>query len=248
MSGYTSFAKYYDALTANVDYSKRAENLSRFIRENTRDAKLVLDLACGTGSLSFALQGLGYEVIGADASSEMLSVAMQKNQDSRESILFLNQQMEELDLYGTVDATICALDSINHIESEERLLTVFKKVSLFTNPGGLFIFDVNTQYKHRDILGGNVFVYDLPEVYCCWQNAYCEKTGRVDITLDFFSACEDGRYSRETESFSEWPYEDEILSNIIKKAGFLHIETLDGDTFSPPRKNTQRLVYITKKK
>lgn len=254
MSGYGHFARYYDVLTENVDYLGRAEAFDRLMREysdikvDSCERGLVLDLACGTGSLSVMLAGLGYEVIGADSSAAMLSVAAQKNFDIPGGrVMFLNQRMEELDLFGTVDAAICALDSINHIGSVQDLLTVFKRVSLFTNPGGLFIFDVNTIYKHREVLGYNSFIYDLPEVCCCWQNEFYPESSRVDITLDFFTPCGNGLYTRETESFSEWFYSGEVLLDSLCRAGFEHLLTLDGDTFAPAVETTQRLLYVARK-
>lgn len=262
MSGYGCFARYYDALTENVDYPARAKALSGIIRRYMPEASLILDLACGTGSLTFELAGLGYEVIGADVSAEMLSVAMAKMASAKAStktplpdkngghgrqVLFLNQSMDRLDLYGTVDATVCVLDSVNHIRGEQALLAAFKKVALFTNPAGLFLFDANTPRKHRDVLGNNAFVYDLPDVFCCWQNAYHEDGGRVDITLDFFAPQENGSYTRETERFSEWAYSDAVLLELLGKAGFSPLETLDGDTFGPPEESSQRLLHVAKK-
>lgn len=250
MNGYGCFARYYDALTENVDYPARAKAFDGIIRRHMPGASLILDLACGTGSLSFALAGLGYDVIGADASAEMLSAAMAKDKSGEieTQVLFLNQSMDKLDLYGTVDATVCALDSVNHVGSEDELLAAFKKVALFMNPGGMFLFDANTPHKHRDVLGSNVFVYDLPEVFCCWQNAYHAARDRVDITLDFFAPLEDGRYIREIERFSEFAYSGGVLLGMLEKAGFSHLQTLDGDTFGPPEEDSQRLLYVAMKK
>lgn len=255
MSGYGCFARYYDALTKNVDYAIRAGELDKIIRRYVPQASLVLDLACGTGSLSFSLAGLGYEVIGVDSSADMLSAAMAKSavdektkeQSRANRVMFLNQRMDRLDLYGTVDATVCMLDSLNHVGSEKTLLAAFKKVSLFTNPGGVFVFDVNTHHKHREVLGGNTFVYDLPDVFCCWQNVYNKDNCRVDITLDFFAESGDGRYTRETEKFSEWAYPEEFWLGLLEQAGFLHLETIDGDTFGQPQESSQRLLYVAKK-
>lgn len=248
MKGYGCFARYYDALTANVDYPARARAFDGIIRRYAPEAALLLDLACGTGSFSFALAELGYDVIGADASAGMLSAAMDKlaaaENGGETRVMFLNQSMDKLDLYGTVDATVCALDSVNHIGGEEALLAAFKKVALFTNPGGVFLFDANTPYKHREILGDNAFVYDMPEVFCCWSNEHHENRDRVDITLEFFSAAGNGRYTRETERFSEWAYSGAFWHGLLEKAGFSHVQTLDGDTFGPPQENSQRLLYV----
>lgn len=244
---YRSFARFYDALTRDVDYRARAAFFDSLIRRYGKNAKIVLDLACGTGSLSIELAALSYDVIGADASAEMLSLALQKTVETGHKILYLHQAMDELDLYGTVDVTVCALDSINHIASVDALDAVFAKVSLFTNPAGLFIFDVNTAYKHRQILGDNVFVRDLPEVFCVWQNSYSAADGSVDMALDFFEPRPDGSYQRYGERFSEYVYSDEVLRSLMRKNGFKHMQTLEGDSLFPASQTAERLVYIAKK-
>lgn len=247
MDGYHAFARYYDALTRNVDYRRRAEFFDELIRRYQKETGLLLDLACGTGSLALALADRGYDVICADASEEMLSVALKKTYASPHRILYLHQAMDELDLYGTVDVVICALDSINHIADEELLLKSFQKISLFMNPNGLFIFDVNTPYKHRQVLADNTFIYDTPEVFCVWQNAYHPQRDRVDITLDFFAHDESGRYVRETEAFSEWIYPDQTLKELLVKTGFKPMQILEGDKFAQISANAERLVYVAKK-
>lgn len=247
MSAYSSFAKYYDLLTKNVDYGARAAYFDALIRRYLQSADNVLDLACGTGSLAIEMLKRGYEMTGADASAEMLTEALQKTYAMEKKILFLHQAMDELDLYGTVDVTICALDSLNHVEHLQTLSEAFKRVALFTNPGGLFIFDVNTAYKHREVLGDNTFVYDLPEVFCVWQNQRGAERNRVDIALDFFAPQPDGGYLRAREAFSEWIYTDAELRELLCEAGFKHLQTFEGDTFSAASEHAERLVYVAKK-
>ncbi|MDE6777239.1 MAG: class I SAM-dependent methyltransferase, partial [Oscillospiraceae bacterium] len=147
---YTNFAEFYDSLTRNVNYAKRAERLHYLIQEYIQtdtDGKLLLDLACGSGSLSEELAKLGYDVIGVDNSPAMLNQAMQKKFASNLPIQYLCQDMRELDMFGTMDITVCMLDSLNHLDSLEEIQKVFQKVSLFAQPKGLFIFDMNTLYK-----------------------------------------------------------------------------------------------------
>ncbi|MDE6708046.1 MAG: class I SAM-dependent methyltransferase, partial [Oscillospiraceae bacterium] len=147
---YTNFAEFYDNLTKNVNYAKRAERLhyliQKYIQTDT-DGTLLLDLACGSGSLSEELAKLGYDVIGVDNSPAMLNQAMQKKFASNLQIQYLCQDMRELDMFGTIDITVCMLDSLNHLDSLEDIQKVFQKVSLFAQPKGLFIFDMNTLYK-----------------------------------------------------------------------------------------------------
>ena len=168
MSGYGRFACYYDKLTENVDYGKIAARCHELIKRYSSEHEVVLDLACGTGSLSEALARLDYDVVGVDLSDQMLEEAMDKRYESGLNIQYLMQDMTELDLYGAVDAVVCVLDSINHLENEEAVRKTFECVSKFTCDGGLFIFDVNTVYKHRVILADNAFCYDLDGLFCAW--------------------------------------------------------------------------------
>lgn len=245
MSEYLFFARFYDRLTFNVDYPARAAYFDRLIRRRTaRPVEILLDLGCGTGSLAAALSGLGYDLICADASAGMLSVAASKAYSGKPP-LFLRQPMEELDLYGTVDACVCALDTVNHLDGVGALEQAFGRVSLFLAPGGVFIFDVNTAYKHRRVLADNAYVYETPEVYCVWRN-HCRENGDVEITLDFFTQ-EEGSYTRNTECFVERLFSPAQLENALKKAGLTLLEVLEGDTQHPPGETAQRAVYVAQK-
>lgn len=245
MSGYRDFAGFYDRLTEDVDYTARAAYFHRLIQRYAPPGKLLLDLACGTGSLSLALSKLGYDVIGVDGSYEMLSVAMGKK--GEEPVLFLCQDMDKLDLYGTVDVTVSALDSLNHITQPGQLQAVFDRVSLFTNPGGLFLFDMNTPFKHQEILADNAFVYDLDQLYCVWQNDLDEDGKNVTIHLDFFVPEEDGRYSRWEEEIQERAYTQEEVRGFVERAGLELLEVFHEDSQESPRPDSQRLVYLARK-
>ncbi|MBQ6707781.1 MAG: class I SAM-dependent methyltransferase, partial [Clostridia bacterium] len=147
MTEYDIFSRFYDELTENVEYKKRAEYVNRLIKENCPDAEIVVDLACGTGSLTVELAGMGYEMIGVDCSVQMLSEAQNKAYDSDGNIMFLCQRMQELDLYGTVDAVVCMLDSINYLTEDGDLEKVFAHCHNYLNDDGLLIFDINSEYK-----------------------------------------------------------------------------------------------------
>ena len=237
--GYYSFAKVYDNLTFNVEYEKRAEYIKKILSENGCENGILLDLACGTGTLSKYLASFGYDMILADSSPEMLSFARKKLPDS----LILCQSMTELDLYGTINAAVCSLDSINHLLKPLDVKKAFQKVSLFTEKGGVFVFDVNTVYKHEKILANNVFVYETDDIYCVWQNTYRQKSRTTDINLDFF-VLKNGRYDRFTESFSERAYNIEDIVQWLEEAGFTVKNIYDDMTFSLPKENSQR-VYIS---
>lgn len=245
MSGYHGFAGWYDLLTENVPYQVRGEYFDGILRRFGVEPGVLLDLACGTGTLSMVMEDLGWDVIGVDSSEEMLTQAMNKKIASGNNILYLCQDMRELDLYGTVDACICALDSLNHVTSPEDVLQIFRRVAAFLEPGGLFVFDVNTPYKHEHILSGQTFIYDYDEVYCSWQNSECHD-GIIDITLDLFSLEEDGTYYRETEEFSERAYGQEELTSLLRQAGLECFAVYGDDSLSPPGEETQRAVYVAR--
>lgn len=250
MSGYGSFAKHYDALTQNVDYNRRAGYFDTLIRRYSvlgENNSLLLDLACGTGSLSLELAALGYDVIGADVSVDMLSIAMQKAAESPYRLMFLHQAMDKLDLYGTVGVIVCALDSLNHLAGEKELSAVFAKVSLFTEPSGLFLFDVNTAYKHREILGNNAYIFELEGLFCAWRNTYHSQHHRVEIHLDFFEKTGGGTYSRTSEEFSERIFSQNTLNELLGQNGFKILAVYGDDSLDPPGETTQRLVYVAQK-
>ncbi|MBO4338595.1 MAG: class I SAM-dependent methyltransferase [Clostridia bacterium] len=242
---YSSFAKVYDALTKNVGYEKIAERICSLLRENGVGKGLLLDNACGTGTLSVLLSKAGYDVIAADKSAEMLSAAMEKNAEENAGILFLNQSMTGLDLYGTIKACVCTLDSINHLENFDEVTAAFEKVSLFTEKDGVFIFDVNTLYKHKKVLENNIFIYDEKDIYCVWQN---ELDGdSVNISLDFFTKDKSGEVIRTNEFFTETAYELEEIEKALEKAGFSVINIFDDYTDSPVTDTTERAVFVCKK-
>ena len=165
MKSYSVFAQYYDELTENVEYSRRAEYLLELIRRLGHQPGLTLDLACGTGSLTLELYRRGVDIYGVDGSVEMLSEARMKCAEAGADILFLCQKMQSLDLYGTVKTAVCTLDSLNHLKNREELQQVLSKVSFFMDPGGYFLFDMNTLYKHQVLLGNETYVYEMEDVY-----------------------------------------------------------------------------------
>lgn len=246
MGNYAVFAQFYDALTANVGYARRAEYFLDLLKKQGHAPGLTLDLACGTGSLTLELFRRGVDVYGIDGSVEMLSEARMKCAEEGADILFLCQKMQSLDLYGTVDTVICSLDSLNHLDGREELQQAFEKVSFFMNPGGYFLFDLNTIYKHEKVLGNNTFVYDVGPVYCVWQNRYTAGSGRVDIQLDFFER-EGKLYRRSREHFSEFACPIEDVFAMLEKAGFTDVQAYDELTFDPPRDDSQRLVFAARK-
>ncbi len=247
MSRYSAFARFYDNLTSNIDYKKHSEYYVEIIERFGGERNgILLDLACGTGSLSEKMSEAGFDVIGVDFSQEMLSIAIDKKIESGLDVQYLCQDMTRLDMFGTVDVTICALDSLNHLDGMSSVQRVFERVSLFSNPDALFIFDMNTIFKHRNVLSDNIFLYDTPEVYCVWENEYSEKDSRVDISLTFFE-CIDGCYKRSSERFFEKAYDaDEILAS-LEKAGFEVLATYDYMTTCPFNDNSEKITFVARK-
>ncbi len=242
MGNYDFFAMYYDSLTKNVDYAGRADYISELLRLYNHDAGITLDLACGTGSLTLELYKRGYDVYGVDNSVSMLTVAKDKTYDAGADILFICQNMQDIDLYGSVNTVVCALDSINHLKNEEDILKTFKKVNLFMEPGGVFVFDFNTPYKHRHVLNNHIFIYDTPDVYCVWKNKLNEKTLQVSVSLDFFGKV--GKvYERSSERFSEITFETSKVVSMLKEAGFSDIRTFEDMTFDEPNNKTERITF-----
>ena len=245
---YGIFSEFYDALTANVSYGTVAQVLSSLLTRYGKGRGLLLDLACGTGSVSVRLAEKGYEVIGVDLSPEMLSEAQNKAYSAGQNILFLCQDMTALDLYGTVDAAVCTLDGLCHLPDEDSLSATLQKVSLFMNPGGVFLFDVNSVYKHRAVLGNNTFVYDTDDVYCVWQNTLLSDGVTVQMDLDFFEPVSDaGDYVRQSERFTERAYPKETLEAMLKKAGFTVLDVFDGYSGKPAHDTSERLLFAVRK-
>ncbi|MGN1315946.1 MAG: class I SAM-dependent DNA methyltransferase [Acutalibacteraceae bacterium] len=244
---YSSFASFYDELTKNVDYKKRADYIGEILAKfNIKDG-LLLDLACGTGSLSVEFSKMGFEVIATDASPDMLMEAGNKAMEENENILFLCQKMQETDLYGTVRAIVCSLDSINHLENAGELRKTFQVLKNFIDDGGIMVFDVNTVYKHRNILGNNTFVYDEKDVYCVWQNSLCSDGVTVGINLDFFAKEKNGLYNRYTENFKEIAFTDEEITEAVESAGFKIVEKYAELGFNKPEEDTQRIYYVVRR-
>ena len=244
---YDNFSRFYDMLTDNVEYEKRADYFCRLLSLCGIKSGILLDLGCGTGSMSVKMVQRGFDVIGVDSSIGMLNAARQKAFENETEVLLLNQSMQEIDLYGTVDCAICVLDGINHLADAGQVKRAFKKVSLFMNKGGAFAFDVNTIHKNKNILADNVFVYELENLFCTWQNNYNESDNSVDISLDFFEE-EDGVYYRSCESFTEQAYELADIKKWLEEAGFDVVGIFDDMTTDEVMPESERAVFLAKKK
>lgn len=248
MSSYNTFSYFYDRLTDDVDYRKRAALIIEVFKKWDKKPTLLLDLACGTGNFSVQFAKMGIDVIGVDRSEGMLSEAQKKNSGLKKPVLYLNQSGEELDLFGTVDGAVCCLDSLNHITDYESLKICISKVSLFLEPGCLFVFDVNTVYKHREILANNSFRIRRRGVDCLWTNRLLDDGVTVEVNLDFtYKIGLLGKKESASESFCERAYSETEIEAALQEAGF-KIEAVYGEnTMLPPSENSQRNLYVARK-
>ncbi len=251
MGGYGVFSSFYDRLMSDVDYEGRAAYLL-WLFQRFRPQKppaTLLDLACGSGGVTLPLAAAGVDMIGVDGSEEMLAEARAKAERRGLAPLLLCQDMRELDLYGTVDGAVCTLDSLNHLCHTAELREVFRRLHLFIEPGGLFLFDVNTPYKHRTVLADNAFVYEEEDFLCVWRNRLVERTCEVDMQLDFFVAQDkSGDYCRRfTDAVRERAYSERTLRRLLQKEGFEVLAVYADGTQAPPQPETERAVYVARR-
>ena len=241
MSSYHALAGTYDALTGDVGYEKRADFLEKLFEKSHIPVKTVLDLACGTGTMTWILTGRGYELIGVDASEEMLAAAMGKS-GSVEGVapIFLHQSMPKLDLYGTVDAAICCLDSLNYLTNPKDVQRTFARLHLFVAPGGVLIFDINTVEKLM-ALDGQVFLDETEDTYCVWRPEF--RRGICTYYMDLFQQQSDGSWEREFEMHRERAYTVEELTAWLTEAGFGEIRTYGDGKLRRPAEGEQRIYF-----
>lgn len=246
MSGYSQFASIYDRLMKDVDYEKRAKYVLSLFKKYSKRPTLLLDLACGTGKFSLIFAKENIEVIGVDSSEEMLGIAKENAMEAGLDILYLCQEAQKLDLFGTVDGAVCLMDSLNHITDKKELKEAIAKVSLFLEKDCLFIFDVNTIFKHKEILADNTFVFEEEGVFCVWQNSFQNENNSTDILLDFFVE-EDGVYERYSEDFSERAYSEAELKELLGDCGLNPIAVFGDLSFEKPKDEEERIFIIAQK-
>jgi len=247
MSSYHALAGSYDALTADVNYRKRAEYLDKLFQKYKLPVHTVLDLACGTGTLTCLLAEMGYEMIGVDGSEEMLAQAQQKAFDV-EGIrpIFLHQSMPKLDLYGTVEAAVSCLDSINYLTDPKDLERTLKRLHLFIAPSGLLVFDVNSVAK-MEALDGQVFLDEKEDAYCVWRASYHRRSKLLTYGMDLFQR-QGKLWKRSAEVHQERAYTIEELTAALTKAGFGQIHVYGDLKKSAPRPDEQRWIFTAVRK
>lgn len=240
---YNEFAYFYDEFNGEADYDALYRAVKeRFDAHGIRDG-IVADLGCGTGELTLMLTQAGYDMIGVDQSEEMLCVVRDKAEQLgiASGLLLLQQDILRLDLYGTIRAAVSTFDTFNHIPD---LDSTIRNAAFFMEEGGLLVFDMNTPYKHREILADNAFTIEGEDAVCVWQNRYEEDKARVQITIDIHYEDTDEDFH---EEFYEYTYPQEQIEALLVKHGFVLESVCDGEDFGPLRPDSQRYLFCAQK-
>ncbi len=241
MEAYTGFARVYDLFMDNVPYAEWSQYLAGLLQEHGITDGLVLDLGCGTGKMTRLLAQAGYDMIGADNSEEMLQAAREADGGAQD-ILYLLQDMREFELYGTVRAVVSICDSINYILEEEELL----QVNNYLDPGGIFIFDMNTLYKYRELLGETVICENRDEGSFIWENFYEEEGQTNQYDLTFFIREEDMRYCKYEETHVQRGYGTQQVESLLRQAGLEVLAVYDAYTKDPVREDSGRVCFVAR--
>ena len=245
MDAYHALAASYDRLTNDVDYEATVEFYMEILKREGYKPRTVVDLACGTGSVTAILARMGYPVLGIDMSEEMLTEAAMKTMDLEPMPRFVCQKLQELKLPRAVDMAVCALDSLDYVTDPADCKEAIQRVYKALNPGGIFIFDVNTPEKLR-AMDGQVFLDEDEDVYCVWRGEFDEKTNICTYWMDLFQR-QGAMWNRSYEEHREYAYSEEQLRGYLKEAGFTHVEVYADRKFEAPAEGEQRIYFKARK-
>ena len=250
MEAYSSFARVYDLFMDNVPYEEWSKYIIGLLNEYGISEGLMLDLGCGTGKLTRLLAKAGFDMIGVDNAEEMLEIAREAGYEDENvpDILYLLQDMREFELYGTVRAVVSICDSMKYILEEEDLLTVFKLVNNYLDPKGLFIFDLNTIYKYRELLGETTISENREEGSFIWDNYFDEEEQINEYDLTLFIREEGDLYRKYEETHYQRAYELETVKNLIEQAGMEFVAAYDAFTKEPVKADSERIYVIAREK
>ncbi len=247
MSGYQAIARVYDRLNADIDYEKWADDVEAVFDSFLEcRPELVLDLACGTGRMTYPLAARGYDMIGVDISADMLMRARSRQTD--EKILWLQQDMRDFELYGTVGAVVCCLDAVNCLTAKGDLERCFRTVHNYLDPDGLFLFDVNSPYKFENVFADNAYVLEDDGIYCGWQNYYDREKKICDFYLSVFEREKNGTYTRYDETQSERCYSEKQIKNALSASGFELIGIYGGSDMRERTESAERWYVVARAK
>lgn len=246
MEAYSEFAKVYDMFMDNINYEEWADYLKGCLAGYGIRDGLVLELGCGTGTMTELLAEAGFDMIGVDNSEEMLAEAMEKRVESGHDILYLLQDMQDFELYGTVGAVVSVCDCLNYILEEEELRQVFSLVNNYLDPGGIFVFDMNTVYKYQEMLGDATIAENREEGSFIWENHYDPESGINEYALALFIPREDGLYEKAEELHCQRAYPAETVKRLLAEAGLELLAVYDAYTYAEPGKESGRLTFVAK--
>lgn len=247
MEAYTDFALVYDTLMDNTPYEVWCERVVSILKESRIKNDIVLDLGCGTGTLTELLAKKGYDMIGVDLSYEMLSRAMEKREQSGLPILYLQQDMREFELYGTVKAVVSVCDSLNYLLEDEDVIETFKLVNNYLDPEGLFIFDFNTVHKYRDVIGDTTIAENREDCSFIWENYYHEEECINEYEVTFF--IKEGEYFRRfEETHYQRGYTVEEMKTFLIQAGMDFVSMKDADTWDEVTEESERICIVAKER
>lgn len=264
MQPYTGFASVYDMFMDNVPYDEWADYVHALLKKYQIENGLLLELGCGTGSMTRRMAQKGFDMIGIDYSEEMLQIAREKSIEGEDNILYLCQDMREFELYGTVAAVISVCDSMNYILTEEDLLQVFKLVNNYLDPHGLFIFDYDTQYAYKEVLGDNTIAENREEGSFIWENTFYEDEMVNEINLSLFipeqnpndaeevnkpyDNPDSGLYRKYEETHYRKAFPLETIKRLIEEAGMEWVAVYDALTENRPGSECERFYIIVREK
>lgn len=231
-----------------TDSKEEPKDLSEEALALLSERNLVLDLGCGTGTLTEMLAELGYDMMGIDMSYDMIQVAMEKREESGNDIMYLCQDMRELELYCTVGTIICICDSINYLLKPDEIVETLKRVNNYLFPKGLFIFDFNTDYKYREVIGNTTIAENREDCSFIWDNFYDAKTGINEYDLTIFVKEEDDLFRRFNEVHYQRGYSLGEMENLVKKAGLELVCAMDSDNDGPVSDMTERVLMVCREK
>ena len=246
MTGYGPLARRYDALTRDVDYAAWADYLEKHFARAGGEVRTVVDLACGTGSLTLLLAKRGYAVTGVDLSPDMLAVAADKCGALDPPPLLLCQDMSRLRLMEPADAVVCCLDSLNYVTRPAAVRRTFRRVWEALRPGGLFLFDIRTPDMLRG-MDGTVCLDETEDAYCVWRGDFSRKRNILTYGLDLFYAQPDGRWTREGELHEEYAYDPAELARWLAEAGFGKVRQYGNLVLRAPRPGEERVFFTARK-
>lgn len=245
---YEAFARVYDLFMDNIDYDAWCAYVHGLLLDYGVAEGILLELGCGTGSLTERLSGLGYDMIGVDNSPQMLQRAMEKRASSGQDILYLLQDMRSFELYGTVRAVVSICDSMNYITERSELLEVFRLVNNYLDPGGIFLFDLNTIYKYEEILGEQTIAENREEGSFIWENDYDSSLRLNTYGLTLFLPREDGLYEKWEELHEQRAYSIEEVRTLLEEAGMEFLTAYDAFTKEPPKAESERIYVVAREK